>query len=53
MKLLFIKRNEDVETLKSIFIEQYEVKLSKPPTRAAEKIDCPFSMPTGRKERPP
>ena len=34
-------------------IEQNIVKSNTPPTRAAEKIDCPFSMPTGRKERPP
>ena len=25
---------------------------TKPTKRAAEKIDCPISMPTGRKERP-
>ena len=35
------------------FIERHTVKLNKSPKRAAEKIDCPFSMPMSRKERPP
>lgn len=34
------------------FIEQYTAKLNTLPIRAAEKIDCPFSMPMSRKERP-
>ena len=34
------------------FIERHTVKLNKSPKRAAEKIDCPFSMPMSRKERP-
>lgn len=34
------------------FIEQYTAKLNTLPIRAAEKIDCPFSMTMGRKERP-
>ena len=34
------------------FIERHTVKLNKSPKRAAEKIDCPFSMPMSRKEQP-
>ncbi len=36
-------REHLIQTQKNNFIS---------PTRAAEKIDCPFSMPTSRKERP-
>ena len=33
-------------------MKQYTVKLNKPPQGTAGKTDCPFSMPTGRKEQP-
>lgn len=33
-------------------IKQYTVKLNEPAQGTAGKTDCPFSMPTGRKEQP-
>ena len=47
-----MKFKENIDSYNFPFIKQHTVKLNKPTTRVAEKIDCPFSMPTGRKERP-